>query len=368
MVLIPFLPLPMAPGGGAAMAGTPVAQDGGVPVVTKVEAASHSARIEAARSLLLPLAERGPGLAVAVSLDGETVWLEGQGYADLESGREVDPEETLFRIYSVSKALTHLIAARLVQAGVLDLRAPVRRYLPEFPEKSAPIPVATLLRHTSGVRHYRDEAEARSLRHCATVSDALPVFEDDPLVHPPGQQRTYSSWGYVLLSRVLEEAGDRPFDTLLAEEVLEPAGVSGIRIDDPTVEIPQRARFYQVTSGEVRPARPVDNTCKWGAGAYLSSAASLSRLMEAVRSGRLLAEPVFETLVVPSAEVSDWGHRVIEVSGWSEGGMAFSALDLDSGVTVVVLGNGIGPEYGPDLQAAYGRVLRLFAGQPSGSR
>ncbi|HKK08382.1 MAG TPA: serine hydrolase domain-containing protein, partial [Gemmatimonadota bacterium] len=293
--------------------------------------------------------------------EGRTVWLEGLGWADIEGRRPVDPRTTRFRVYSVSKGLTTLAAASLVEDGRLDPGAPVRRYVPDFPDKGTPITSAELLAHTSGIRHYRDEAEASSRRHCETVADALPIFEDDPLVHPPGTARTYSSWGYVLLSRVLEAAGGAPYPDVVRRRVLGPAGAGRTVIDDPRERVPARAVSYAVPEGgPPEPAPPVDNTCKWGAGAYLSTASDLLAVYRAALDGALIDVRTFRAMILPGAGPDPAGRHVLEVSGWGTGAAAFTAADLDDGVVVVLLSNAIGPAYGPRVQRAFGRLRGLF--------
>ncbi len=71
-----------------------------------------------------------PGAAVVVVLNGETVLKRGYGLADVEAGRRVDPDKTLFRIASVSKALTCLAVTRLVQEGELSLDDDVAKFSP----------------------------------------------------------------------------------------------------------------------------------------------------------------------------------------------------------------------------------------------
>ena len=75
-----------------------------------------------------------PGATVAVVVDGELVWTEGFGFADLEN-RLAARADTRFRIASISKALTAAGVGLLVQEGRLDLDAPIQRYVPGFPRK-----------------------------------------------------------------------------------------------------------------------------------------------------------------------------------------------------------------------------------------
>jgi serine beta-lactamase-like protein LACTB len=72
---------------------------------------------------------RVPGIVVAVGVGGRTVYREGFGWADLEARRPACPQ-IRFRIGSVSKCFTAAAMASLAEAGQLDLRAPVQRYVP----------------------------------------------------------------------------------------------------------------------------------------------------------------------------------------------------------------------------------------------
>ncbi|XP_078718185.1 serine beta-lactamase-like protein LACTB, mitochondrial [Lampetra fluviatilis] len=113
-----------------------------------------------------------PGMVVGVSVNGEVVWTEGLGFADLEN-RLPCHSNTVMRVASVSKSLTTAALARLWEAGKVDLDAPVQTYVPDFPEKEfqgqkVTITPRQILSHFSGIRHYekdpqkvRDEEEKR---------------------------------------------------------------------------------------------------------------------------------------------------------------------------------------------------------------
>lgn len=160
------------------------------PSVSGVEPpAALDESVAQARAVLSLLAEQGVGLSLAVARDGRIVWSEAFGYRDLERRQAATPA-TVFRIYSVSKPMTAVAAARLLEQGRLDPNAPVRRYVPEFPDKGTPITAMQLATHTSGIRHYENEGEARSREHCSSVDEALEILADDPLVHPPGASET----------------------------------------------------------------------------------------------------------------------------------------------------------------------------------
>jgi hypothetical protein len=99
---------------------------------------------------------RPPGMSVAVAVDGKLVWAEGFGVADLEQCVPVTPK-TKFRIGSTSKPLTSAAVALLYDQKRLDLDAPIRRYVPDFPDKDRIITTRQLLGHLGGIRGYNAE-------------------------------------------------------------------------------------------------------------------------------------------------------------------------------------------------------------------
>ena len=171
----------------------------------------YRAEIAPARRLAVRLKRElgAPGLAIPVSVGGETVWSELCGYANRASVRPVT-RTTRFRVGSVSKTLTATVAARLVQRGTLDLDAPIQRYVKSFPRKRGVVSVRRLLAHTAGIRHYRG-AEALSTSRYRSVSDAIRVFAADPLLVEPGTRYGYSSYGFNLVGAAIEQIDGRPF-------------------------------------------------------------------------------------------------------------------------------------------------------------
>ncbi len=92
------------------------------------------------------------GAAVSVVKDGKLLFAKGYGYADLEKDIPVDPEQTLFRIGSVTKLFTWTAVMQLVEQGKLDLDADINTYLDfRIPDTyPQPITLKHLLTHTAG--------------------------------------------------------------------------------------------------------------------------------------------------------------------------------------------------------------------------
>ena len=252
-------------------------------------AQGYSAAIEEARELVVAQREELgiPGISAAVGIDGTIVWSEGFGYADLEH-RVPATATTLYRIGSVSKPVTATAVVQLVLAGALDLDAPVQRYVPTFPEKEYPITTRQLAGHIAGIRHYRgNESVGEGQRHYSDVVHALSIFGEDPLLFEPGTQYSYSSYGWNLISAVVQAAAEERFLDYMQREVFDPLGMNHTHADDPRWIIPDRTRFYSMSNERVINAPFVDNSYKWAGGGFISSVEDL------VRFGAAHLEPGF---------------------------------------------------------------------------
>src|SRR6185503_1394073 len=95
------------------------------------------------------------GVAASVVQDGRVVLNKGYGFASFDPVQPVDPDTTLFRIGSITKTLPWIAAMRAVEAGKLDLDAPINRYLPpelQVPDEgfAQPIRMRDLMTHSAG--------------------------------------------------------------------------------------------------------------------------------------------------------------------------------------------------------------------------
>ena len=228
-----------------------------------------------------------PGLSVAVVTERRLRWSAAYGAADLENSVPTRPE-TVFRLASITKPITATAVLQMVEAGKVDLDAPIQRYVPAFPEKQWPVTVRHLLSHQSGVRNWTDE-EFHNTRRFANIAESLAVFKDDPLLFEPGSRTEYTSLGYNLLGAVVEGVSGKPFLDYLAERVFAPAGMVAARGDDVLAIIPNRASGYQMSaSGELRNSALSDTSNRTAGGGLLATAEDVARFVSALQRGALL--------------------------------------------------------------------------------
>ncbi|UCC84496.1 MAG: beta-lactamase family protein [Gemmatimonadota bacterium] len=264
--------------------------------------ARYAEAVEFARILMTAVMEESgtPGMSVAVGIDGRVVWSEGFGYADVEHRVPVW-EETKFRIGSVSKPVTAAALGLLLEQGKIDLDAPVQRYVPSFPEKRWPITTRLIAGHLSGIRHYRGD-EMRSSRRYATVLDGLEIFQDDTLLFEPGTRYSYSSYGWNLISAVIEGASGQEFLPYMQKNVFDALGMVHTAPEHTDSIIPHRTRYYERTrDGHVLNAPFVDNSYKWAGGGFISTPEDLVRFGFAHLGSEFLKRETIEELWTPQA-------------------------------------------------------------------
>ena len=184
-----------------------------------------------------------PGMSVSVFKGNEMVWSKGYGFADVENQIPVDPSVTKFRIGSVSKTLTAAGLGVLIQEDKVDPDAEIQKYVPQFPEKNYPITVKQVAGHIAGIRHYRG-SEFMSKKLYETVNEGLTIFMNDTLLFEPGTQYSYSSYGWNLISAVIEGASGEEFLPFMKEEVFDPLGMNNTVPEWSNQEIPDLTKFY----------------------------------------------------------------------------------------------------------------------------
>lgn len=317
-----------------------------------------------------------PGFSVAVARDGAIVWSETFGLADVEQRVPVTTL-TRFRLGSVSKVVTAAGLARLVEEGRLDLDAPIQRYVPGFPKKQWPITTRQLASHTAGIRHYLNTDFGGVLRgapHFPTVTSSLAIFQDDALLFEPGTTYGYSTYGWTLISAVIEGASKKEFLAYMQEAVFDPLSLRGMSPDHPDAIVPYRTRFYaRDAAGVIVHASHVDNSYKWAGGGFVSTADDLVRFGSAHLQPGFLRQQTLDVVFGPRSTMPDnvsrvglgWrmgadgqGRRIWHHAGTIEGGRSVLMMWPDSKVVVALLANSLVQFGEPDAQRVGSAFIR----------
>lgn len=186
---------------------------------------------------LVKVAADGPGCAVAIVQDGEIVFEQGYGLADLERKVPITPA-TSFNIASMTKQFTGMAVALLIADGKLRESDDIRKFLPELKDYGAPITIANLLNHSSGLRNHMALAAFQPGDHLPSHQEALNlVFRQSAVNFTPGTRHQYESPNYVLLAEIVARVSGMTYPDFLAARVLKPLGManSGYAVAPPAV-------------------------------------------------------------------------------------------------------------------------------------
>jgi serine beta-lactamase-like protein LACTB len=239
--------------------------------------------------------QRNVGLSIAVSQRGRVVFSEGLGFADLEDSVRVTPR-TRFTVASITKAFTGVALLKAVEAGLIDLDAPIQRYVPSFPTKpGVPITPRLLAAHLGGIRHWRAERTPELYaRHFDDIDQILPLFAADSLVVAPATRYSYSSYGYNLLGAALQAATKQPYQRYVAEQIFAPLALHATQFDDVRQVIAHRARHYSYfdLTSFARLTAPV-RVPDWDYSHNMAAGDILTTPEDLVRFGGALLRPGF---------------------------------------------------------------------------
>ena len=188
-----------------------------------------------------------PGCALAVIQDGEIVYKNGYGMADLEHGVPITPQ-TVFYSGSVSKQFVAMSIALLAEQGKLSFDDDIRTYLPEIPEYDRTITIRHMVHHTSGLRDYLQLGFLAGRNYLDSMAEEEVIdliARQEELNFSPGDQYLYSNSGYFLLAEIVKRASGMTLREYADAHILGPLGMNDSHFhDDNTMIVPRRADGY----------------------------------------------------------------------------------------------------------------------------
>ena len=197
-----------------------------------------------------------PGGVISVVKDGEVFFKGGYGYADLEQQRPADPDQTLFRVASLSKLLTATAAIQLSEQGLIQLDDDIAPLLDFAIDNPFPTPITWrhLMLHTDGFSKRRIGLAARTAAEQTPLGDYLATHMP-PVEWPPGQLYSYSSHSIALLGYLIERVSGQPFNQYIDENILQPLAMQRSTFAQPPAAAlrPHLATGYQKRKGQFEP-------------------------------------------------------------------------------------------------------------------
>jgi CubicO group peptidase (beta-lactamase class C family) len=296
------------------------------------------------------------GVALVVQGD-KTIFRKTYGYADA-TDRTPNHTDTAFRIASLSKTFTAAAIAILMERGMVDLKDPLAKYLPDFPNGKN-ITIEHLLGHASGVGQL-DSPE--TTRNCLPLPEMARRIGAVKPLFAPGTSDAYSNEGYVLLAAVIEKVSGRPYPDFLSESIFQPLGMGHTGVMCSQWPVNDHGHGSIAGRGQSTTPLPYDEAGWNGPGSIYSTAGDLLLWLRSLSRNQLFQ---FDRLRYPYG----WGRRnysgrkLVEQTGELEGFNSQMSLYFKDKIFFVFLSNvesGMFNRLSKDFEA-----VAFGVGQPS---
>jgi CubicO group peptidase (beta-lactamase class C family) len=244
------------------------------------------------------------GSVVLILRKGKVAYLQSTGLADIDAKKPMKPD-AIFRLMSMTKAVTSVAAMILVDEGKLKLDDPVSNYLPEFKDQKVlvagksgkdddfslvaaerAVTVRDLLRHTSGLIYptFTDRKQLGALYAKAKINSGFEPTTEKlaenvkrlgklPLAHQPGAAFTYGLSTDVL-GRVVEVASGKELDVFFRERIFKPLEMNDTSFLPPADKSGRVVTHYTIKDKKLVPAQKGDFIYE-GSKNYFSGGAGL---------------------------------------------------------------------------------------------
>ena len=216
---------------------------------------------------------RFPGTRTLIYRRGAIAHSAVQGYADLERKTQMK-DDTIFRIYSMTKPITSVAFMMLVEEGHVALDEPVHKYIPQWRDLrvfvagtpplfqtkpvARPMQIVDLLRHTSGLTYgfqQRSNVDAAyrakkigEVEKSGTMQSMIDDLASIPLEFSPGEAWNYSVSTDVI-GYLIEKISGQPFEQFLRERIFQPLGMHDTDFHVPAAKAHRFAACYNATPG-----------------------------------------------------------------------------------------------------------------------
>lgn len=296
-----------------------------------------------------------PGASLAVIKDGEVIYKNGYGSANLEYGIPITPS-TVFHVASVSKQFTAFAVAMLAEQGRLKLDDDIRRYLPEVPDFGKTITIWHLLHHISGMRDQWELLAVAGWRldDVITREHILKMVRNQKeLNFEPGELYLYCNTGFTLLAEIVARVSGKSFREWTEANIFKPLGMSDSQFYDDHERIVKNRAYSYVPVKENGFKKRRLNYANVGATSLFTTAEDLAKWVKNFDDervgGREVIEQMQEQGVLNNGKTISYafglvigehkGLRTISHSGGDAGYRSHVLLFPEQRFSVVVLSN-----------------------------
>ena len=229
-----------------------------------------------------------------IAKNGKTVYQKTTGYSQIEADKKIHATaETQYRIGSISKTFTAVIAFQLIEEKKLTLDTKLALFFPQMPNADK-ITIANLLNHTSGLADYVSE-NLTWIVAPHTKAELLDTMAKSKVHFEPGAKQQYSNGGYLLLTYILEKITGKPYALLVKNRIIDKIGLKSTIAGTVNSSQKLEARPFKFSSTWT-PVKDLYFPNVVGVGDILSTPQDLSTFMIALCSSKLTSTESFHKM------------------------------------------------------------------------
>jgi len=310
------------------------------------------------------------GWLATISRGGQLAWTDSGGHRDRERGLDVE-DDTIWRIYSMTKPVTAVAVMMLYEEGLFDLNDEAGKWIDSLRESRVwsggtpmspqtvpamePVRIHHLLTHTSGLTYgfqhnhgvdavYREKGYDFAFKSGASLTEAVDDWCSSPLVFQPGSRWNYSV-GFDVLGRLIEIWSGQTLDLFMKERIFDPLGMDDTEWWCPEEKSNRLAILYVPVGGTAVPYEQWANAALHppgllgGGGGLLSTAYDYGRFTSMLLGGgelegvRLLSSRTVD-LMTENHLPGDADLETYAADSWSESSYAGVGFGLSMSVMV----------------------------------
>lgn len=298
-------------------------------------------------SLLVLLEENQKFMgSLSLAKNGQIIYSRAVGFQDVERNKKATLN-TIYKVGSITKMFTATLIFKAVEAGKISLNDKLGQFFPSIPNADQ-ISIEQMLGHKSGIfsiTSHRDYHEWKGMEISKTdmitkTSQSQPVFE-------PGAESRYSNSNYILLTYILEEIYNAPYQNILENEIVKPLQLSKTYADEVSDPKQPGSHSYRFL-GAWEKIPPTHPTVSLGAGFIQSTPMDLINFQESLLGGKLIHK---ESLAKMMSFENGMGYGLFEFdysdknsvghTGSIDGFNAFLAYLPEDRISVAMTSNGM---------------------------
>ena len=228
--------------------------------------------------------------AALLATNGKAIFAQAYGLADREK-KIPNTLKTRFRIGSMNKMFTAVAILQLVQSGKLDLKAPLGKYLTDYPNKdvASKVTIEQLLSHQGGTGDiFGPEFDKRRLE-LKSLQDYVTLYGNRAPQFEPGSRWQYSNYGFLLLGVLIEKVSGQSYYDYVHDHIFKPAGMTATASEAEDQDVPDRSVGYtKFLGGDWKPNTETLPFRGTSAGGGYSTVEDLLRFATALQTHKLL--------------------------------------------------------------------------------